>query len=236
MNGGCVQCSSELTTANPSTEEIECSVATVEVRSDTIDFHEFLEIHKKLRWLRNNPGYLPRRRSAPPSGNLNDISSELAGTFNGRINHQTRSESRTGSSSFLTSSKLVIGSEARTQSCEDTAEAQRIEKLKADSALLREHRDALKKLHFFERRKQISRKASTMIIEAILNRPVQNRGSIHTQQRRASTVEGMPTTQQRSARDVQELSKLFRLSEHFSDMSDETMTALVQRCTCIFAP
>jgi len=44
----------DLTTPNPSTDEIETAIASVDARSDVFDFLEFLEVHKKLRWLRTN--------------------------------------------------------------------------------------------------------------------------------------------------------------------------------------
>ena len=85
----------------------------------------------------------------------------------------------------------------------------------------------------------MSNKASTMIMEAFLKNPVENKNPLGAQQRKFLSTyssEQFPMTQQRSARDMQELIKLFRKSADLSDVPKDTISELAQCCTTVFLP
>ena len=52
---------SDIITPSPSAEEIDAALAAAQVHSDTIEFAEFLDIHRQMRWLRRNSAF----RSSP---------------------------------------------------------------------------------------------------------------------------------------------------------------------------
>jgi hypothetical protein len=211
---------SDLITPSPSADEIDAALAAAQVHSDTIEFAEFLEIHRQMRWLRRNPAI----RSSP------DIARN---TGSDALTRTGPAAKRAGSSGATKSRAGKVD-----ESLDAEQEAMRTSKMMAEMER-DEQQAAIMRLHFFERRLRMSSKASTMIMEAFLKAPVENKHPLGAQQKKFSSAysyEQFPVTQQRNARDVCELVKLFRKSADMSEMPNETISELAQCCTCLFFP
>ena len=128
--------------------------------------------------------------------------------------------------------------EARTSSAGSNL-AETAKRLKAYKATSDAKREETELLAMLLRRKEMSSRASTLIMEAILKNPVGINSPLRAQHRAYPSlsfkIETVPMTQDRSDRDMQELVKFFRNSPDFKDMPHETLMSLTRCCTAVFS-
>jgi CRP-like cAMP-binding protein len=231
------------TTPNPSREEIEAAMILTAVRSDALDFFEFVDLHRNLRLMRSNPAQvILLRQASSPKGN-SDISSPIKEQNDIAILSMSaldKSPKRVLSVERVSPVERSSSFQMRLEK-EREQEIQRAERMQSEKAMSEENQAALNHSQILKRRNRMTSKVSTRLLEAILRNPVTTNISASAQSKRFSSRSGsfntdLPITQERTSRDVQELTKFFRKSVHLCDMSKETMLALAQCCTALFIP
>ena len=238
----------DLTTPNPSTDEIDTAIASVDARSDVFDFLEFLEVHKKLRWLRTNTSDLENsystqvtRTKSPTFARTKSL--EIASTSKKSIPRvpQTSTLERVGSASSSKSTmegpSLTGAKDKLMNAVLAVSRSLRTPKAPRGPKLLDQEQEEKKRIELFERRKQMSSKQSSLIMQAILKMPI---GATQALKFACPSdtfrPEDIPASQERSAQDVCELMKLFRKSSNLTNVPSDTMMALAQFCTAQFFP
>ena len=220
----------DLTTPEASEDEIDATLATAHVHSDSVDFSEFINVHRQMRWLRTNAASMPTRRgTAISTGHPEDAMPVKDAANRSPPNAKGKSNRPLERIRSVGRSRMSDHEEIR----------QRIDKVTADK-LSDEQRQATKRLALFERRKRMSHMVSTLMIEGVLKSPVGTSKPFGAQLEEtrsfssSSTMESKPTTQERSARDLQEFAKLLRNSPDLEGLPKDTMMQLTQCASPFF--